>query len=63
MNHLAMTWAKRRLQQLERAELRRLAIDLRAKQAELAPLIKAANDRRKTNMRQDGPEGFVMVQP
>ncbi|MGL6208711.1 MAG: hypothetical protein ACRC14_02635 [Paracoccaceae bacterium] len=62
MNPLAEMWAHRRLEQFHRAELRRLAEEVRESNASMAPLIAEANARRKANMRQDGPQGFVMVQ-
>jgi len=61
MNPLALAWAERRLKRLERAELRQLAAELKQQQAEIAPLQKAAEERRKQAMRHDGPNGFVMV--
>ena len=63
MDELARMWANRRIEQLQRAELRQIAADLKESHADLAPLLAAANERRKANMRQDGPSGFVMVMP
>ena len=62
MNELARLYAEKRLEQLERAEMRKIVADLRESQANLRPLIAEANARQKARMRQDGPTGFVMVQ-
>jgi len=61
MDPTARLWAERQLQRHDRAELRRLIIELREQQDAARPLIKAAADRRQANMRQDGPAGFVMM--
>ena len=61
LNPLALAWAERELERLERLELRRLAEGVSRQQAELAPLREIAEARRKAAMRQDGPTGFVMV--
>lgn len=61
MNPLALAWAERELARLRRIELRRLAVEIRQQQADLAPLRERAEARRKDAMRQDGPTGFVMV--
>lgn len=61
MNPLAAMWARREHERQQRAELVRLARELRESQIALAPLLAAANARRRANERQDGPSGFVMV--
>lgn len=61
MNPLARVWAERELARLQRIELHRLAAEIRQQQIDLAPLRERAEARRKANMRQDGPQGFVMV--
>jgi hypothetical protein len=53
-------WAKREADRLAALELRKIAADLSESQAALAPLLRQADERRKANMRQDGPSGFVM---
>jgi len=58
---LALAWAERRLKALQMKELRQLAEEVREKQIELAPMRAEAESRRKERMRQDGPEGFVMI--
>lgn len=61
MNPLARAWAEREARRQARADLRRLAEDVRQSFAEVEPLRREAAKRRKANMRQDGPDGFVMV--
>jgi hypothetical protein len=61
-NPLALAWAERELARLQRIELHRLADEIRQQQSELAPMRAKAEAMRKSNMRQDGPTGFVMVQ-
>ncbi|MFN7881671.1 MAG: hypothetical protein ACK5PF_01460 [bacterium] len=61
MNPLALAWAERELKRLESLELRQLAKELNRQQADLAQLRELAWARQKANMRQDGPNGFVMV--
>ena len=63
MNELARLWAQKRLRELEDAELRKLACDIRMLNAEMEPIRKQADATRKRNMRQDGATGFVMVNP
>ena len=60
---LEILWMNRQVEKHDRAELRRLCAEVGEKQRELAPMIAAANARRKAAMRQDGPTGFVMVRP
>jgi hypothetical protein len=60
-NPLVAAYLRRRKESLDRAELRQIAADLREAQADLEPILAEANARRKANMRQDGPVGFVMV--
>lgn len=60
-NPLALLWARKRMADLQHPALRRLAAEIRQQQIELAPLRERAEARRKANMRQDGPAGFVMV--
>ena len=62
MDPLAELWARRQLELLERRRLRRLVEELKATQAEVAPLIAEATARRRAAERMDGPTGFVMVQ-
>lgn len=42
-------------------ELRRLAEEVRERQAELRPAMQRARAERKARRRHDGPSGFVMV--
>ena len=63
MNELARLWAQKRLRDLKKSELRQLAADVRKGFAQIEPLRKEANARRQANMRQDGANGFVMVNP
>jgi len=60
MDFLAAMWADREADRLHRAELRKIAIELREAKTLAAPFIAKANARRIANMRQDGPHGFVM---
>lgn len=62
MNPLARAWAERERDRLQRRELARIAEDLRRMNAEVEPLRREAAERRRANMRQDGPDGFVMVE-
>lgn len=62
MDPLARMWAEKRLKQLQLQELRRSVCELKQLQNELHPLIVRATELRHSNMRQDGPFGFVMVQ-
>ena len=62
MNMLAEAWAKRQLEILQRKELAKLAKELREIQDDMHEVVTLANERRKAAMRQDGPDGFVMVQ-
>lgn len=59
-NPLALMWARRQIERLQRAEIRRMAADLRDQQRELELLRRERERRRKEAMRQDGPTGFVM---
>lgn len=61
MDALAEMWARRRLAQLERAEMIRLVMDVRAGRRTLAPMIAERQRIIQMRMRQDGPSGFVMV--
>lgn len=60
-NPLAAMWLKREQERLFRRDLAQTARELRELNREAEPLRKAANQRRKERMRQDGPTGFVMV--
>lgn len=61
MNALARMWVERELARHERRELQELAVELREKQDELRPLLEQTAERRRANMRMDGPTGFTMV--
>lgn len=61
MNPLAQMFLEREMERLRHQELRRLADELRQKQAELRPMIAARDQFRRDRMRMDGPQGFVMV--
>ena len=60
MDFLAVMWADREAEKFHRAELRKIAIELREAKALSAPFIAKANARRVANLCQDGPQGFVM---
>ena len=60
---IELLWMRRQVEKHDRAELRKLCAEVSEKQRELAPMIAAADARRKAAMRQDGPTGFVMVRP
>ena len=62
MNELAQMWAKRRLAELEHAELARICREANEAQAALQPALKACRAREMANRRTEGPTGFVMVE-
>ena len=57
MNHLAEMWARRELERLERRQLRKAVVDLRAAQEAAGPLRKIAATRYRAGV---NGEGFVM---
>jgi hypothetical protein len=61
MNELARIWAQRQLELARRAELERLAGEVRQGFALIEPMRKAAEERRKAGLRMPGADGFVMV--
>ncbi len=61
MDPIAMLWAKRQMELVERADLRRLIIETREAEAKFRPIRDAYFAKVKARMRQDGPTGFVMV--
>lgn len=63
MNPLAAAYLKRQHDRLQSREIRRLAVEIKEKQAKLAPMQKRYRDNLWKNRRMDGPTGFVMVRP
>lgn len=61
MNIVLRLYLERRLERLQRAELRRTCEEAREAQAKLAPLLQRRREQEKARRRQDGPSGFVMV--
>ena len=62
MDFLAQLWAEQRVKELERHQLRGLVAETRKATADLAPKFAAAKQMREARMRQDGADGFIMVQ-
>lgn len=62
-NPLARAWAERELARAQKLQLRRLIAELRHAQSDLSAARDMATARREANMRQGGPNGFVLVKP
>lgn len=62
MHPLAEAWARDQVRKAELRELRALAETIRRQQAEMRPKFERLRAERQERMRQDGPNGFVMVE-
>lgn len=61
MNPLAEAYVRQQIKINEHRELSRLAVEIRQKQAEIAPMIKKNMEMKRERLRQDGSDGFKMV--
>jgi|JI10StandDraft_1071094.scaffolds.fasta_scaffold2856301_2 hypothetical protein len=61
MNDLVRMYLAKKSEELSRRELVEIARDLKEAQILAAPYIAKARAARREAMRQDGPQGFVMV--